>query len=352
MFLGLTLVIYLGSGSLAKGILMGAFGLALSTIGMDPVTAYERFIFGSQTLVEGVNMAILAMGLFGISEILYMAGSLESRLRRDAVKCPSTLKEMLPNKSEIKTSAAPIARGSVIGFLLGILPGGGAIIAAFASYAVEKKISRHPEQFGKGAIEGVAGPESANNASVSGCFIPFLTLGIPANVVMALLMGAFILHGVVPGPLLLEQDPNTFWGLITSMYIGNVILLILNVPLIGAFVKLMAVPFALMSPSIVIICTIGAYSMNYNPVEILIMFIFGLIGYFLKKFDYELAPLMLAFVLGGFFEKAIRQSLILSHGSPMIFATRPISAVLFGVALALVLYHILSPLMKRSRNLS
>jgi putative tricarboxylic transport membrane protein len=352
MFLGLTLVIYLGSGSVVKGVLMGGVGLALSTIGMDPVTAFERFNFGSQTLVEGVNMALLAMGLFGIGEILYMAGSPELRSQRDTVKCPSKLKELLPDKKEIKVSAGPICRGSILGFFLGILPGGGATVASFVSYAFEKRISRHPETFGKGEIAGVAAPESANNAAVSGCFIPLLTLGIPSNVVMALLMGAFILHGVIPGPFILEKHPDVFWGLITSMYIGNVILLILNIPFIRLFVKFMEVPYALLSPLIIVICTIGAYSLNYNPVEVSIMFIFGIIGYLLKKLDYEVAPLMLAFVLGELFEKSVRQSLILSHGTPLIFLTRPISAILLGIALVLIVFPIFTFWIKHSRLIS
>jgi putative tricarboxylic transport membrane protein len=332
MLLGLTLVIYLGSGSIIKAILMGALGLALGTVGMDPLTAFERFTFGSQSLVEGFNMAVLAMGLFGIGEILYLAESPEARAMRDTIRCPSKLRELLPDRKDWRMSIMPIGRGSVLGFFLGILPGGGAMIASFAAYAVEKRISRHPERFGNGAIEGVASPESANNAAVNGAFIPLLTLGIPSNVVMALLIGAFILHGITPGPFIVEKYPELFWGLITSMYIGNLILLILNIPLIKFFVKLMEVPYAVLSPLIILICVIGAYSLNYNPMDVIFMFIFGLVGYLMRKFDYEPAPLMLAFVVGEIFEKSVRQSLVLSHGNPSIFFTRPISLALVVVA--------------------
>lgn len=349
MILGLTLVIYLGSHSIAKAILMGALGLAMGSIGMDPVTGFERFTFGSQSLMEGLNIAVLAMGLFGIAEVLYLAENIEARTLRDTAKCPSKLKELLPDRRDWKTSIKPITRGTLAGFFLGILPGGGAIIASFASYAMEKRFSRHPEKFGKGAIEGVAGPESANNSAVSGAFIPLLTLGLPSNVVMALLVGAFMLHGVTPGPFIMKQHPHLFWGIITSMYIGNVILLILNVPLIKVFVKILEVPFALLSPLIVLICVIGAYSLNNNPMDVVIMMIFGGIGYLMRKFDYEPAPLMLAFILGPMLEKSIRQTLIVSHGNPWSFFTRPISMVIMITALLMVLSPILLKVFKYSR---
>ncbi len=336
MALGLTLVIYIGSGSLLKAVLMGASGLALSSIGMDPLTGFERFTFGSQTLVEGISMPLVAMGLFGIGEILYMAESKEARSSRDTVRCPRRLRELLPNRKDWRLSISPIGRGSIIGFFLGILPGAGATIASFASYAMEKRISKYPEKFGTGMIEGVAGPESANNSAVSGAFIPLLTLGIPSNVVMALLMGAFMLHGVIPGPFIVSEHPKVFWGLITSMYIGNAILLILNIPLIRFFVKIMEVPYALLSPLIIMICVIGAYSLNYNPFEVVIMFVLGIAGYLARKFDYEAAPLMLAFVIGEVFEKSIRQSLVLSHGSISIFFTRPISLVLISTTIIMI----------------
>jgi len=336
MLMGLTLVIYLGSGSTLKAVLMGALGLALGTIGMDPVTAIERFTFGSQSLVEGIDLAILAMGLFGISEILLMAESEAARSSRDIIRSAGSLRDLLPDRQDWKISLQPITRGTVLGFFLGIIPGGGAVIGSFASYALEKKLSRHPERFGHGAIEGVAGPESANNSAVSGAFIPLLTLGIPANVVMALLMGAFMLHGIIPGPFIIKEHPQLFWGVITSMYIGNIILLILNVPLIQIFVKIIEVPYAILSPLIIFICVIGAYSINNNAVSIVIMVLFGGVGYLMKKFDYEPAPLMLAFVLGPLLEKSICQSLVGSQGSPLIFFTRPVSLVLISVAILII----------------
>jgi putative tricarboxylic transport membrane protein len=349
MILGLTLVIYLGSGSTLKAVLMGAVGLALGTIGMDQVTAVERFTFGSQSLVEGIDMAVLAMGIFGIGEIFYNAENPEARSSRDAVKCPSKLMELLPDRKDWQTSIMPITRGTGVGFILGIIPGGGALIASFASYALEKKLSRTPERFGKGAIEGVAGPETANNSAVSGAFIPLLTLGIPSNVVMALLVAAFMLHGVTPGPFILKDHPQLFWAIITSMYIGNIMLLILNVPLIKVFVKVIEVPFAILSALIVLICIIGAYSINNSSMDVFFMIVFGGVGYFIRKFDYEPAPLMLAFVLGPMLEKSFRQSLIASQGSPLIFFTRPISLVLLAVALLMVASPILTMVFKKSR---
>lgn len=348
MILGLTLVIYLGSGSTIKAVLMGAVGLALGTVGMDYVNAVERFTFGLQSLMEGIDMAVLAMGIFGIGEILFNAENPEAQSSRDAVKCPSKLMELLPDRKDWQTSIMPIGRGTVLGFLLGIIPGGGALISSFASYALEKKLSPTPERFGKGAIEGVAGPESANNAAVSGAFIPLLTLGIPSNVVMALLAAAFMLHGVTPGPFILKDHPQLFWAIITSMYIGNIMLLILNVPLIKVFVKIIEVPFAILSALIVLICIIGAYSINNSSMDVLFMIIFGGVGYFMRKFDYEPAPLMLAFVLGPMFEKSFRQSLIGSQGSPLIFFNRPISLVLLGVALLMIASPLLTMLFKKT----
>ncbi len=347
MLVGLTLVIYLGSGSILKAVLMGVLGLALGTIGMDPVNGFERFTFGSQTLVEGIDLAVLAMGLFGISEILLMAESESARSSRDIIHYSNRLRDLLPDRRDWKMSTLPIGRGTILGFFLGVIPGGGAVIASFASYALEKRLSRRPEKFGNGAIEGVAGPESANNSAVSGAFIPLLTLGIPPNVVMALLMGAFMIHGVTPGPFIIKQHPQVFWGVVTSMYVGNIILLILNVPLIRLFVKIIEVPYAILSPLIVFICVIGAYTINNNPDSIIIMVIFGFAGYLMKKFDFEPAPLMLGFVLGPLFEKSIHQAMIGSGGSPSIFFTRPISLGLMLVAFAIVLLPLFTKTLKR-----
>jgi putative tricarboxylic transport membrane protein len=352
MILGLTLVIYLGGKSIIKAILMGALGLALGAIGLDPVTSFERFTFGTQSLMDGIDMAILAMGLFGIGEILYMAERRMSGSSPYMIKCPKKLRELLPNRKDWKASIKPIGRGSVLGFLVGILPGGGAVIASFLSYAVEKKFAKNPEKFGKGAIEGVAGPESANNAASSGAFVPLLTLGIPSNVVMALLIGAFMVHGVTPGPFILKQCPDLFWGIVTSMYIGNIILLILNVPLIKLFVKIIEIPYVLLSPLIVFVCMIGAYSINNNPVDILLMIVFGVMGYLMRKFDYEAAPLMLAYVLGPMLEKSLRQSLIISQGSPLIFFYRPISMGLMAVTLLFIVSPLFTIVLRRYRLFS
>lgn len=347
MALGMTLVIYLGSKSISKAILMAAFGLALGTIGMDPVNSFERFTFGISSLREGINMAVLAMGLFGIGEILYLAESPAARALHETVKSPKKLKEMLPNQKDWKASAWPIGRGTVLGFLLGVLPGGGATIASFASYGLEKRLAPESSLFGKGAIQGVAGPESANNAAVSGAFVPLLTLGIPANVVMALMLGAFMIHGVTPGPFILKNHPDVFWGVITSMYIGNVLLLFLNVPLIKIFVKIIEIPYVILSPIIVFICLTGAYTINNNSLDVLLVIIFGCVGYLMRKYDFEGAPLILAFVLGPLLEISVRQSLIMSKGSPMIFFNRPISLVLMVIAFFAILSPILIFALKR-----
>ena len=350
MILGLTLVLYLSSGSTVKAIQMGVLGLAIGTIGMDPVNAVERFTFGAQVLMERINIATVAMGLFGIAEVLYLAESTEGRSLRDAVRCPSRLRDLLPDARDWRTSLLPIARGSVLGFFIGMIPGGGATISSFASYAMEKKFSRDPSRFGKGAIEGVAGPESANNSASTGTFVPLLTLGIPTNAAMALLMGAFMIHGVIPGPFVLEQHREVFWGIVTSMYIGNAILLILNIPLIRIFVKILDVPASFLSPLIVTICMIGAYSVNNNPDDVVVMLVFGGLGYFMKKMDYEPAPLILAYVLGPILEKSLRQSLIKSQGSISIFWTRPIPAVLLGAAALLMILPVFSAVWKRPRG--
>jgi putative tricarboxylic transport membrane protein len=241
------------------------------------------------------------------------------------------LRALLPNADERRDSVGAIARGTVIGFLVGLLPGAGATLSSYVAYAIEKKWSRHPERFGKGAIEGVAAPESANNAATSSGFIPLLTLGLPANVVMALMLGAFMLHGITPGPMLLLQKPDMLWGIVTSMVVGNVMLLVLNLPAVGLFVKITKLPRTLMAPLILLACVVGAFGVNNNPMDILTMMIFGVLGYLAEKYGFNAAPLVLAFVIGPMMETSLRQSLILSHGDFAIFATRPISGVLIGV---------------------
>lgn len=341
MIFGLLLVIYIGSSSKIKAILMGAIGLTLGCVGMDPMTAVERFTFGSLFLSDGINLGIFAMGIFGIGEILYMAENASERTARDSIKYSGKTKDLLPNRQDWKLSFMPITRGTLIGFILGVMPGGGAVVASFASYATEKIFSKHPEKFGNGAIEGVAGPEAANNSAVSGAFIPLLTLGIPSNVVMALLIGAFMMHGVIPGPFILIKYPEVFWGIITSMYIGNIILVILNVPLIKFFVKITEIPYALLSPLIVFICVIGAFSLNNNIDDIFAMIIFGIIGYLMKKYEYDPAPLVLAFVVGPILEESLRQSLVISRGNLSIFVASPISTGLITTFLIVVVISVI-----------
>ncbi|OGA51267.1 MAG: transporter [Betaproteobacteria bacterium RIFCSPLOWO2_12_FULL_62_13] len=338
---GLTLVSFLGGISWPKALAMAAFGLLLGTVGLDPVRSQARFTFGTLSLQGGIEMVPMVMGLFGLSQVFAMV---ERRLAIDEIaKTPTRLRELLPNRDEWRLSIGAILRGTLVGFLVGILPGAGATISSFVAYAVEKRRSPHPERFGKGAIEGVAAPESANNSATSSGFIPLLTLGLPANVVMALMLGAFMLHGITPGPMLLAQKPEMFWGLITSMFIGNLMLLVLNLPLIGLFVKVARMPTSYLIPVITLACIVGAYGVNNNPVDIFVMLGFGIFGYLADKFGYSLAPLVLAFVLGPLMETSLRQSLILSQGSFTIFVERPISAVL----LALGIFVAIAPALRR-----
>ncbi|PYN78481.1 MAG: transporter [Candidatus Rokuibacteriota bacterium] len=344
MVLGLTLLTYFARESMVKALMMAAVGLLCGTVGQDTISGRFRFAFGIRTLEDGLGLIPVIMGLFGVSEVLL---NLERREETKEIFAPPT-RGLLPTRDDWRSSAMPILRGSALGFFLGILPGAGAIIASFASYAVEKRASKHPERFGTGAIEGVAGPEAANNAAAGGAFIPLLTLGIPANAVMAILLGALMIHGLQPGPLLVKQAPDVFWGIITSMYIGNAMLLVLNLPLIPLWARLLRVPYTIMFPFILLFCLIGAYSVGNNVGDGIVMWGFGIVGYLLKKFDYEGAPLILAMVIGPMMEEALRQSLILSTGSFAVFATRPISAG-FLLASALLL---LLPLVRRSIRIS
>jgi putative tricarboxylic transport membrane protein len=325
--MSMTLLIYLAKGSVVKAIAMVLFGIILSTVGIDSISGVPRFAFGVPSLLDGVGFVPLTMGLFGISEVLT---NLEQPLER--VIFQSRIKNLFPNFQDWKRSIGPISRGSLIGFLLGILPGGGAVLSSFVSYSVEKRISKNPETFGQGAIEGVAGPETANNAGAGGAFIPLFALGIPPNSVMAILLGALIIHGVAPGPTFINQHPQIFWGVVASMYVGNCMLLLLNLPLIGLWVKLLKVPYRILMPLILLFCVIGSYSLSSNVADVIIMIIFGIVGYILRKFDYEEAPLVMAFILGPMLETAFRQSLIMSDGKFSIFLERPISAVALVIA--------------------
>ncbi len=343
MIVGITVLTYLSSGSMVKALLMAGVGLILSGVGMDTISGQYRFTFNIQSLLNGVGVVPVAMGLFGISEVLL---NLETEIKRDILT--TRVKNLFPTLKDWAESIWSIVRGSILGFFLGILPGGGAVIASFASYAIEKKVSKHPEEFGKGAIQGVAGPESANNSAAGGAFIPLLTLGIPANPVMAILLGALMIHGVQPGPLLMKDAPDLFWGTIVSMYIGNGMLLVLNLPLIPMWVKVLKVPYYLLYPLILLFCLIGAYSLENNVADVFAMLIFGILGFLMKRFRYEGAPLILALVLGQKLETSLRRSLIMSHGDFSIFISRPISlGFLITAALLLIV-----PIITQRKKLS
>ncbi len=344
MVLGLTVLIYLAHGSMPKALIMAAFGIVLGLIGMDSINARPRLTFDRMELMDGVGLVPIVMGLFGISEVLL---NIEQKIRRDIFQ--TKIKGLLPTAKDWRDSAGPIARGSVLGFFLGILPGGGAVISSFISYAVEKRVSKHPERFGKGAIEGVAAPEAANNAATGGAFIPLMTMGIPPNVIMAMLLGAFMIHGVQPGPLMMKQNPGLFWGVIASMYIGNGMLLVLNLPLIGMWVKVLKVPYRILFPLILLFCLIGVYSVSNAVFDIYIMVVFGIVGYLMKKFEYEGAPLVLAFVLGPLLENNLRKSLIMSQGDFSIFFIRPLSAICLLIAFFLLVSPLI-PWMRKKRK--
>jgi putative tricarboxylic transport membrane protein len=342
MCAGLMILTYLAQKSVLKALMMALVGLILGTVGLDILTGLPRFTFGIPELVDGVGISPMAMGLFGIAEVFE---SLERPGNAEILQTRVT--HLYPSLKDWAASKWAIARGTVLGFLLGILPGGGAILATFVSYAVEKKVSKHPEEFGKGAIEGVAGPESANNAAAGGALIPLLSLGIPHNVIMAMLYASLIIHGVQPGPLLIRSHPDIFWGLVASMYVGNMMLLVLNLPLIGLWVKILSIPSKVLFPLILLFCLIGAYSINVDIFDVYVMIFFGIAGYLMRRYGYEVAPLVLAFVLGPRLEQALRQSLLISHGSFMIFITRPISAVAMGCAFLLLISNLLPFIRKR-----
>lgn len=320
MLMGFSILSYLSSGSMIKTFMMAVFGLIIGTVGMDIISGESRFTYSIIALEDGLGLVPVIMGLFGISEVLL---NIEISVKQEIYK--TRVKNLLPNLQDWKDSIRPILRGTVLGFFLGILPGPGPVTSSFASYAIERKISKNPEKFGTGAIEGVAGPEAANNAATGGAFIPMLTLGIPSSAVTALLLGVLIIHGVQPGPFLIKNAPDIFWGTVASMYVGNVMLLVLNLPLIGLWVKILKVPYVFLFPLILLFCLIGCYSINYNLVDLIIMNVFGIVGYLMKKFKFDGAPLILAFVIGPIFENALRQSLMLSHGKFSIFVARPIS---------------------------
>jgi putative tricarboxylic transport membrane protein len=342
LLLGFTMVTYLTAGSKLKAVAMALLGMLLGTVGLDPITATPRFTYGSLTLGDGLGLVPIIMGLFGISEVLL---NIEKGIRQEVFQ--TRIKGLWPTREDWRRSAAPIARGSGLGFFLGILPGIGAIIPTFISYALEKRLSKYPERFGTGVIEGVAAPEAANNAATGGAMIPLLTLGIAPNVVMAVLLSAFLIHGVQPGPLLIREHPEIFWGVVASMYVGNVMLLVLNLPLIGLWVQLLRVPYGILFPLILVFCVIGVYSESGNPWDIIVMLAFGGLGYLMRKFDFEPAPMVLAFVLGRMAEESFRQSLLISRGSFEILLTRPIATTFLAAAIIVMLAPLVVPPVKR-----
>ena len=342
MCLGIVILTFLSRGSMIKALISASLGLFVGVIGTDPMSGIQRFVYGSNTLMDGVGIVPMVMGLFGIAEVM---SSLEQKEVRDVFE--SEIGRLLPNLRDWKESAGPMLRGSVIGFLLGILPGGGTIISTFTSYALEKRISRHPESFGQGTIAGVAGPETANNAASTSAMVPLLSLGIPSNIITALLLGALMIHGITPSPFLVTEHPQVFWGVITSMYIGNVLLLILNLPLIGLWVRLLKVPYGIIFPLILLLCLIGVYTLNNNAYEIVIMLVFGALGYLMRKTGFEPAPFCFAMIIGPMMEMNFRQSLIQSRGGFGIFFNRPISATLMGVVLCLLLVQLLPKIAKK-----
>ena len=345
MIMGLIILTYLAQKSMVKSLMMAGVGVLVGVVGLDTMTGLPRFTFDIPDLFDGVGIAPLAMGLFGVSEILL---NVEQTIKQGVVV--DRVKNLLPNLADWKASYKPILRGSLSGFLLGILPGGGAVLASFISYGTEKRLSKTPERFGRGAIEGVAAPEAANNSAAQAAFIPLLTLGVPANAVMGILLGALMIHGITPGPMMIEKNPELFWGTVTSMYLGNIMLLVLNLPLIGLWVKLLRVQYAVLFPLILFIALIGAYVINSSEMDLYLMLLFGVIGYLMRKFEYEPAPLVLAFVLSPILEDSLRQSLIISGGSMSIFVTRPIAAgFLFLAALLLVSAVLPSVRQKRSK---
>jgi TctA family transporter len=343
MVLGLVASIVLASGSLLHALGMIMFGLLLGLVGTDVNSGMARYTFDLPQLADGINFVVIAMGVFGLGEII---GNLEHEMTRTVgVK---KITGLMPTWNDIKKIIAPMLRGTGLGAVLGILPGGGAMLASFSSYALEKKISKNAKMFGKGAIEGVAAPEAANNAGAQTSFIPMLTLGIPSNPVMALMIGAMIIQGIQPGPSVMTEQPTLFWGIVASMWIGNVFLLVLNLPLIGLWVKMISIPYHLLYPAIIVFCAIGVFSLANTEFDVYFMAVFGLLGYIFRKLDAEPAPMLLGFILGPMMEEFLRRALLLSKGSPLVLVTRPISAAMLALAI-IALILVLTPALRKKR---
>ncbi len=346
MLMGLIILTYLAQKSMIKALLMAAVGVIAGMVGLDNMTGMPRLTANIPELYDGIGIAPLAMGLFGVSEILL---NVERQIKRTLVV--KRVKNLLPNKQDWKESGGPIARGTFVGFMVGILPGGGTVLSSFLSYAIEKKVSKKPEDFGKGSIAGLAGPEAANNAASQAGFIPLLSLGIPASAVMGILLGALMIHGIQPGPLLIKNEPELFWGVIASMYIGNIMLLVLNLPLIGVWIRLLTVPYGVLFPIILFVALTGAFVVNGSTMDLYLMLGFGVLGYLMRKFDYEPAPLILAFVLAPLLEISLRQSLIISGGDVSIFFVKPISLFLLLVSAALLVSALIPSIRNRREKI-
>lgn len=346
MLLGLMAASTLASGSLAKGLAMVCLGLLLGTVGTDVNTGLDRFTFGFHSLRDGISIIALAMGVFGISEVIVNVNSPRPKGASQTI----SMRSMVPTRQDWRDSVGPIIRGSGVGAFFGALPGTGASISSFMAYAVEKKVSKEPQRFGRGAIEGVASPEAANNASVQTAFVPTLTLGIPGDVVMALMLGALIMHGITPGPLLMLEQPELFWGLIASFVVGNIMLLVLNIPLIGLWVSFLKIPYRVLYPVILIFISLGVYSASNNPFDIYMVALVGLLGYLLTVSRFEPAPLLLGFILGPMMEESFRRSMLLSRGDLSIFFNRPASGVIMSVSLGLLAWAILRAVLKAVRR--
>ncbi|MET8907361.1 tripartite tricarboxylate transporter permease [Micromonospora sp. NPDC004551] len=343
--LGILLVATVSSGGRLKAVIAACVGLLLATVGRDSFTGAERFTFENLSLADGLDFVPIAMGLFGLGEILY---NLEERHR--AVHAPTKVANVWPSRADLRESSGAIGRGSVLGFVLGILPGGGATLASLAAYAIEKRRSRNPERFGRGAVEGVAAPETANNAAATSSFIPLLTLGIPANATMAVIFGALLIQGVSPGPQLVSQEPELFWGVVNSMYIGNILLLIMSIPLVGLFVKILRVRATILAPITVLITLVGVYTVNNDVFDIGLVIVFGALGYLMKKLGFDPGPLVLAFVLGSLLEDSLRRSLLIFDGDATGFLTRPISGTLLALFLLVALLPPVRAALARRRS--
>src|SRR6186713_1031567 len=344
LLMGLFVLAYMSGGSMLKTLAMAAVGLLLGMIGIDAMSGYTRFSYGVIELADGIGIVPVAVGLFGLSEIMLTAG----QPTPPPVQRP-TLRQLVPSLEEMKLSVGPIGRGSLIGFLIGIIPGSAHIISSFVAYGVERRMSKHPERFGNGAIEGVAGPESANNAAATGAFVPMLALGIPTGPITAVMLAAIMVHGISPGPMLITQQPELFWGFVASMYVGNVVLLVLNLPLVGLFVNLLRIPYSYLYPAILCFCILGVYSVGNSVVDVWIMLGMGAFGYVLRKTGFEPAPIALGLILSPMLELSVRQSLAMSGGSYGIFFDRPIAVAMFAAAAVLILLG-LKPLIFKSKD--